>query len=133
MTKKAQRTMHKILAVTFFILFGINQYVIASEKEDTIDSVTVLNEASLEFLGISLDALTYLSQTNYKAFVPKSHLESSKKILLIQELKKAGYINIEETLGLPDGNEPKEKFIRVIPTEKGATVIISIQSFGHNK
>jgi len=133
MAHKRLETMYRLLIVVFLSISSISLCVSASEKEDTIDAVTVLNEASIEFLGVSLDALTFLSQSNYKAYIPKSHLESSKKISLVNQLEKAGYIKIEEIIGLPDGQEPNEKFIRIIPTEKGATVIVSIQAVGHNK
>ena len=125
--------MKRILVALFFIS-SISFTSNASEKQEAIlDSVTVLNEASLEWLGVSLDALTFLSQSSEGSYIPKSYLESSKKIYLVQQLEKAGYIQAEQRTGLPDGQEPKENFIRVLPTEKGLTVIASIRVIGHNK
>jgi PAS domain-containing protein len=124
--------MNKLL-LSFLVFAFISFSTLASEEEDILNAITVLNEAASEFLGVSLEALTLLSQSGDGSYIPKSYLESSKRMNLIKQLKESGYVELEERFGLPDGQETKEIFMRIMPTKKGITVIASIRMVNHNK
>jgi hypothetical protein len=119
--------------LSFLVFTFISFSTLASEEEDILNAITVLNEAASEFLGVSLEALTLLSQSGDGSYIPISYLESSKRMNLIKQLKESGYVELEERFGLPSGQEAKEVFMRIMPTKKGMTVIASIKMVNHNE
>jgi hypothetical protein len=123
--------MHKILLMLVLsITFPLSSY--AESENDVISKVMLLNETSLKLVGVSLAALSYLAETGPYSFRPTSYLEETGKIALIKELEEAGYISTSERTGLPDGQEPNEKFLVVVPTESGLLIIASIDTKGYN-
>jgi len=118
----------------FVIIFtaSLSWSSFATEDEDVLAAVIVLNNASLDFLGVSLSALSFLSETSPHSYRPLSYLKKSGKIELINELEKAGYLEVSSRTGLPDGQEPNEKFIITSPSEAGILLIASIKSQSYN-
>lgn len=98
-----------------------------AKEEDVISAVGALNEASIEWLGISLGAISYLSQIETTSYMPKDYLIGSDKMSLIIELENAGYIVINERKGLPDGHEPENIFLNLRPTESGLKIIATVK------
>lgn len=66
--------------------------LVQAEEEDLVYSVGALHEASMEWLGASLAAISYLSQLEATSYIPKDYLNSSDKMHLINELERSGYI-----------------------------------------
>jgi len=122
----------RFLAI-FSMLIGFAGAPHAADNEEILASITTLNEASIEWLGISLDALSYLLQSGDGSYVPKDYVESANRIPLIRELEGAGFVTVEERVGLPDGQEPNETFIRLRPTKQGLAVIASIRLIGREQ
>ena len=98
-----------------------------AKEDDVISAVGALNEASIEWLGVSLGAISYLSQIEATSYMPKDYLSGSDKMPLITELENAGYIVIQERKGLPDGHEPENIFLNLRPTESGLKIIATIK------
>ena len=114
-----------ILAALVTLLMSVS--AAQAKEEDVISAVGALNEASVEWLGVSLGAISYLSQIEATSFMPKDYLSGSDKMPLIIELEKAGYVVIHERKGLPDGHEPENTFLNLRPTESGLKIIATIK------
>ena len=118
------------LRVLFFSLLISNAYAVDIEVEAKINT---LNEASIKSLGVSLNALTYLVQASGNSYIPLWHLEKSGDIAFINELENAKYIKVNKRQGLPDGHEPEETFINIVPLYKGNEVIRCMLALKHNQ
>ena len=118
---------HKLKQIIFCI-FTILAFSPAFAGDSTIeDKIDKLNSASIESLGISLNALSYLVQISPESYIPLSHLKKSGKIHHIDELEKAGYVKISKRVGLPDGRERSETFLNVRPVKTGKKIQKRIQ------
>lgn len=117
--------MKHLIALTILILI-LPSYVQANE-DDIVSKIGALNEASMEWLGVSLGAVSYLSQIRSSSYIPLDYLEQSGNMRLINELEKAGYIAKHQRKGLPDGTQPEEVFVTLRPTEIGINIIANIK------
>lgn len=122
--------MNKLLTLIFALF--LSGHVIAGDPiiEEKIET---LNAASIESLGISLNALSYLVEASAYSYMPLSHLEESGKMAFINELEEAGYVKITKRVGLPDGQEEAETFINVRPLKTGEEIQQCIQALKHNQ
>jgi hypothetical protein len=116
--------MRRIIDCVFTILALSSAYAGDSDIEAKIDK---LNSASIESLGVSLNALSYLVEASPYSYMPLSYLEESGKIHYINELEKAGYVKISKRVGLPDGQEQSETFLNVRPLKTGEEIQQCIQ------
>jgi len=116
--------MRRISCCFFTILVLSSAYAGDSDIEAKIDK---LNSASIESLGISINALSYLVRTSPDSYMPLSYLEESGKIHYINELEKAGYVEVSKRVGLPDGQEQSETFLNVRPLKTGEEIQQCIQ------
>lgn len=116
----------KYVITVFFSALIASSHVQANEN-DIISKIGALNEASIEWLGVSLGAVAYLSQITPNSYMPLDYLEHSGTMELISELANAGYITKHERKGLPDGHQPEEMFVTLRPTELGINVIANIK------
>lgn len=106
-----------------FCIFTILAFSPAFAGDSTVkDKIDKLNSASIESLGISLNALSYLVQVTPKSYMPLSYLKKSDKIHLIDELEKAGYVKVSKRAGLPDGSQKSETFLNVRPVKTGKDI-----------
>ncbi len=116
--------MKRIIFCIFTLLALNSVYAGSPDFEAKIDK---LNSASIESLGISLRALSYLAEASPYSYMPLSHLEKSGKIDYIIELEKAGYVEVSKRVGLPDGQEQSETFVNVRPLKTGEEIQRCIQ------
>jgi hypothetical protein len=116
----------------FYLLIIISSFSYAGDPAVEA-KIEALNQASIESLGISLNALSYLVDASPYNYMPLSYLEKSGKISFIKELEDSGYIEISERIGLPDGQEISETFINVSPLKTGKEIQRCIQALKHNK
>ena len=113
--------------ITYAISILIASSYVQANENDVTSKIGALNEASMEWLGVSLGAVSYLSQITPSSYIPLGYLEQSGSMELINELENAGYITKHERKGLPDGNESEDMFVTLRPTELGINVIANIK------
>ena len=116
--------MKPIIYCVFTMLAFSSAFAGDSTIEDKIDT---LNSVSIESLGISLNALSYLVQVSPEGYIPLSYLKKSGKIDHIDELEKAGYVKISKRKGLPNGGPSSEIFLNVRPLKTGKEIQKRIQ------
>ena len=111
--------MRRVLLPFLLVLFCGSAHSSDPIIEEKIEK---LNLATIESLGISLNALSYLVEASPYSYMPLSYLEQSGKIDYINELEEAGYVQISKRVGLPDGQEKSETFISVRPLKTGEEI-----------
>jgi hypothetical protein len=107
--------------------------VIAADRAEIEQKVAELNGNSMRLFGVSLNALRYLIDASPEHYFPMWNLERTGDIIYIRELETKGYISTQERSGLPDGSEPKLKFLRVIPVGAGLEVQQCVVALGRGK
>lgn len=120
----------RMVAAIFAIL--ISSALMASDA-DLENKINALNEASMNSIGISLNALAYLVKASPNNYMPLWHLEESGDIKHIKELEKAGYVDVKIINGLPNGQILDEKHVNVIPLHIGREVQRCMLAIEHNK
>jgi len=107
-----------LLAISLLL---ISTTTFANELAEVEGKIRQLNDDSLSSLGITVNALSLLLVTHPQSYLPAKHIVSRTRIS-IHELEDKGYITVLEVMGLPDGYQPQEKFLRLIPTDKGKVI-----------
>lgn len=97
------------------------------------DKINALNEASLESVGISLNALAYLVNASPDTYMPLWHLEQTGDIEYLKELERAGYVEVNIMGGLPDGQMRGERQVNVVPLHWGREIQRCMLALKHNK
>lgn len=121
----------KLLSLLLMLcLFSTSGYSAEATVEDKINT---LNEATVNSLGISLPALSYLMKASPSSYIPLWHLNESGDMDYIRELEKAGYVKVIISKGLPDGQMGNEKQVNVTPLEVGIEIQQYMMALKHNK
>lgn len=121
---------NRLASVMLSILLPASVLASDGSLEEKIRS---LNEASIESVGISLNALSYLVSASADSYMPLWHLEQSGDIDYIKELERAGYVKVNIVEGLPDGQVRGEKQVNIVPLNSGREVQRCMMAFKHNK
>jgi len=116
-----------------FILLYIISFSVIAKDSDTGAKVEQLNQESINTLGISLGALTYLVKASKSSYMPLDILEGFGGVYFIDELKSKGYIQINKFKGLPDGTEKDKIFINIVPIGRGLEIQSSFRNLTDNK
>ena len=106
----------KYVYVILITLLSVNIYASEASIEQKINK---LNQESIESLGISLNALTYLASASPYSYFPLEVLKLKGDIGFIKELEEAGYVKVTEQKGLPDGSSKNEIFLNITPLSSG--------------
>ncbi|MCW9058474.1 MAG: hypothetical protein OQL11_06360 [Gammaproteobacteria bacterium] len=120
---------NRIASIMLSLLFSASVVASDSSLEEKIQS---LNDASIKSVGISLNALAYLVSASPNSYMPLWHLEQSGEIAYIKELEKAGYVKVNITEGLPDGQMRGEKQVNIVPLHSGLEVQRCMLALKHN-
>ena len=91
----------------------------AADRAEIDRKVEALDAQSQKLLGVSLNALRYLVGASGNSYFPLWHLEKTGDIKFIRELEAKKYVSVEVRVGLPDGHEQNQQFVRVIPSGDG--------------
>jgi len=106
----------------------------AYSAEPTIEAkINTLNTATVNSLGISLTALSYLMQASANSYMPLWHLKESGGMKNIRELEQAGYVKVTIVKGLPDGQMQNEEQVNITPLHTGVEVQRCMVALKHNK
>ena len=106
----------------------------AYSAEPTIEAkINTLNTATVNSLGISLTALSYLMQASANSYMPLWHLKESGDMKNIRELEQAGYVKVTIVKGLPDGQMQNEEQVNITPLHTGVEVQRCMVALKHNK
>lgn len=119
-------TMNQLFSV--ILLWGMASMPAQADRDEVITKVMALNEASVEWLGISLAALGFLSELAPGTHIPLSYLEETGKLQLVEMLEVGGYVKSVQVLGLPDAQDPGETFLKIWPTDEGMVIQASVLS-----
>ena len=122
----------------------INKYIIAivlimsfsplSANDLSLEEkIQQLNQQTIKSLGISLNALTYLVEADSTSYMPLWHVKELGKFQFIKELENAGYVKIIIQRGLPDGSQPIEEFLNIVPLKTGIEARECFFALKHNK
>lgn len=106
---------------------------ISASNNNLEEKINSLNEASMESIGISLNALAYLANASSDSYMPLWYLEKNGDMAYIQELEEAGYIKVNILGGLPDGKMSGEKQVNIVPLQLGREVKRYMLELKHNE
>ena len=117
--------MKRIAVILSVLVFAIPAF---AENNGILEQkINHLNEASIESLGISLNALMFLVDASPNSFLTYDMLDKSER-KSIRELENQGYVRTEIITGLPDGQEKNVKFLRILPLKKGDSLRVAMLS-----
>lgn len=122
----------KILLASIGI-FAFISFSLQAKGPDLEQKINTLNNASIQSLGISLNALAYLVDASPYSYMPLWHLEKSGEIQYIRELETAGYVKVTIVQGLPDGTSQSEKQVNIRPLHLGVEAQRCLLALKHNK
>jgi len=112
-------------------LFALSQSAFSSAEATSTDdaslSILVLNELTLEELGVSLPALAVLATWTADSYQPADYLIYSGRMALIRELESGALVKVREVMGLPDGTKQSTKLITLVPTVKGIEIVAAFK------
>ncbi len=116
------------LASTIFTSFSFASELPVQEK------INQLNQTTIESIGISLNALSYLVGATPNSYIPLWHLKESGDIDYVQELEKAGYVRVEIIDELPgaETQEQMKKQVKIIPLQSGVEIQRCMIALKHN-
>ncbi|MFZ3320754.1 MAG: hypothetical protein WA190_00170 [Usitatibacter sp.] len=121
-----------IRALLLSALLAVSPIVVsAADRAEIEQKVAHLDEESMKLLGVSLNALQYLVNASPNHYLSVWDLENSGAIRYVRELEAKGYVSIE--IGLPDGIEPNNKFLRIVPVGAGIDVQQCVIALGKGK
>lgn len=116
----------------FFAILSLSTSMAFAGDPVIEEKIEALNNSSISSLGISLKALTYLVSASGYSYIPLWHLEETGDINFVRELESAGYVQIIERQGLPDGTSSDEIFVNINPLKTGNEIKQCIQALKHN-
>jgi len=116
------------LASTIFSSFSFASELPVQEK------INQLNQTTIESIGISLNALSYLAGATLNSYIPLWHLTESGDMDYVQELEKAGYVRVEIIDKLPgaETQEQMKKQVKIIPLQSGVEIQRCMIALKHN-
>ena len=118
--------MNKILLILLISCASISFAEAPKTNDEAINNVSELNKTSVETLGVSLIALSYLINSDYQSYMPVKYYKDKMKYY--EELEKAGYISIEYVERVfPDSPDPQKMF-QAIPTIKGGSIKVELNA-----
>ena len=120
----------KILAFLIISIFAVPAY---SAEQTIEEKINTLNTSTVNSLGISLTALSYLMTASSNSYIPLWHLKESGDINHIRELEKAGYVKVTFVKGLPGGQMQNEEQVNITPLHTGIEVQRCMVALKHNK
>ena len=111
--------MKKIIVLVVFL--SATAFAKVPESNELIlKNTAVINQQTLEKLGVSLMALSYLLQADYQSYMPVRFYKHQMKYY--EELQKAGYIHINYVKKVMPGNPEPQEMFQAIPTIKGGLI-----------
>jgi hypothetical protein len=93
-----------------------------SAEQSIEDKINALNTNTVNSLGISLTALSYLMKASPNSYIPLWHLKETGDISYIRELEKAGYVKVTIIKGLPDGQMQNQEQVNITPLHTGVEI-----------
>jgi len=99
---------------------------------DIAQRVIELNQRSIESIGVSLGALSYLSGVKPGELSHLEYLEKTGDIAYVKELESAGYVQVDYHHGFPDGAGGTATYISVELLKSGLDIRAALQGSKHS-
>jgi len=109
------------------LVFLVSSIIAGSSLADELtiqEKINQLNQATIETIGVSLHALSYLIDASEYSYMPLRYLQKSGDIEYVKELEKAGYVRmvIHDELPYADTEEKRQKQVQIIPLYTGVEI-----------
>jgi len=113
--------MRNIFVATFLLCsyLGIPTTAHADDRQSAEEHVAWLDSESRARLGVGLLALSLLGDAGPGRFFPKQMLVDNGDWEAYRDLETAGFVVLDESLGLPDGSAAGVEFVSIELTPTG--------------